>query len=442
MSDNQINCIGCDKPLKSNSILKHLSHKDSCKTKYSDSEINNLIAKSKEAYKINKKSWKKKDYENNKEKYAKSNAIYRKKASIKSYGEELQEKFDFFHKRRMELIENVSDSNSKSKSQMKSIEERAKSKFDELMEHVRFALKNFETCNESELLQKIRSEWSELMKEMNEMIDKFTPRPSKGEQFRCSSCDKSLEKNGILPHLSKMPSCKDSYEKSGELEVLKSNAKKRKKERDHQYYLNEREIRAQNYQESKKEYEAFKKFEFFEKKKEDFAESYEGYLNRAKRLFVLWKGEDWKGMEGERCRKEIERLRKIGNAEVMEDMSQIENMISDKIEELENCLEEVATEVKEITGNWEFDEAEKWQKIWLEDCRVKAAMFECVKHHIEEEIECLYVTAIQHLKDSAAKIGQEIEPHKKDHELYKPKRWKRSYYLNDHYLVPRNVILK
>ena len=181
---------------------------------------------------------------------------------------------------------------------------------------------------------------------------------------------------------------------------------------------------------------------FLKKKKEDFAESYEGYLNRAKRLFVLWKGEDWKGMEGERCRKEIERLRKIGNAEVMEDMSQIENMISDKIEELENCLEEVATEVKEITGNWEFDEAEKWQKIWLEDCRVKAAMFECVKHHIEEEIECLYVTAIQHLKDSAAKIGQEIEPHKKDHELYKPKRWKRSYYLNDHYLVPRNVILK
>ena len=189
-------------------------------------------------------------------------------------------------------------------------------------------------------------------------------------------------------------------------------------------------------------YIAFKKFELFEKKQEEFESSYERYVERAKHIFVLWKGEDWKDMEGERCRNEIERLRKIGNAEVKEDMSQIEKMIDDKIKELEECLEEVANEVKEITCNWEFDEAEKWQKVWLLDCKVKGVMFQCVEHHIEEEIETLYVTAVQQLKDSAAKIGQEIEPHRKDPELYKPMRWKRSYYLNGHFFVPRNVILK
>ena len=459
MSDSPVNCAGCSKELKFNSILKHLSHKTSCKAKYSDADLKELTEKCKKLSEVKKSSWKKKDYANKKEEFSNKNSLYRKKLSMVACRGELQRKYNYFNETRGELIRNLplnDSSGSKSKINEKSIEEMMQSKFDELMELIRFNLKNFETHDEAELLNRIRKEWRKLEDEIDEILNqspsiqnatKEQPSSSqKADQISnkvmCKSCEKSFEENGIFKHVSNMPSCKKMYELNGELEVLKANALKRKKKRDHEYYMNERENRAQEYQNRKKEYEFFKKFELFEKKQEDFESSYQRSLERAKRLFVLWRGEDWKGMEGERCRKEIERLRKSGNAEVIDDMVQIEKLIDNKINELEKCLEEVAIEVKEITGNWVFDEAEKWQKDWLEDCRVKQSMFQCVEHHIEEEIESLYVTAVQLLKDSATKIGQEIEPDRKDHELYKPMRWKRSYYLNGHFFVPRNVILK
>ena len=42
MSDNQIDCLGCNKKFKSSSILKHLSHKPFCKAKYSEAQINEI----------------------------------------------------------------------------------------------------------------------------------------------------------------------------------------------------------------------------------------------------------------------------------------------------------------------------------------------------------------------------------------------------------------
>ena len=110
--------------------------------------------------------------------------------------------------------------------------------------------------------------------------------------------------------------------------------------------------------------------------------------------------------------------------------------------ELENCLEEVGEEVKEMIGHWEFDEAGNWRKIEKEDDNVKSAMFESVEHHIEEEMESMYVTVLQNLKDSAAKIGKEIKKIRSDDDLSKPMRLKRSFYLGSHFWVPRNVILK
>ena len=147
MSDNQIDCFVCNKKLKSSSILKHLAHKQSCKAKYSEAQINEITNQSKKLSKMKEKAWKKNDYEQNKTKYIQKNSLYRKKESIKSCGEMLQRKFDDFHKTRGKLIENISNNNSSSGilEQVGAIHQMVKVKHEYLKEHVEFAMKNYET---------------------------------------------------------------------------------------------------------------------------------------------------------------------------------------------------------------------------------------------------------------------------------------------------------
>ena len=65
-----------------------------------------------------------------------------------------------------------------------------------------------------------------------------------------------------------------------------------------------------------------------------------------------------------------------------------------------------------------------------------------MKHYIEEEIESLYVTVLQNLKDLAKKAGQEFKKHDYDDQYYEPMRLKCGWFLNGWYWVPRNLILK
>ena len=55
MSEDQIACLGCKKELKVNTILKHLSHKDNCKLKYSELEMQEIIDKAKKSSKNKKR---------------------------------------------------------------------------------------------------------------------------------------------------------------------------------------------------------------------------------------------------------------------------------------------------------------------------------------------------------------------------------------------------
>ena len=285
--------------------------------------------------------------------------------------------------------------------------------------------------------------------EVDKILKKLTPpkvetnsqpkENSKSQKIKCNSCNKMFEENGILKHIANVSSCKAYYEQNGELDILKSNAAERRRHKKHQIYLNEKEVRAEQYQIQKKEFEAFEKYEFFEKRRAELESSFNRQLDNAKHLFRNWRGI---ACRGARRRKEIEKLRQSKDFEVLEDMVKIETFIDTKIAELENCLEEVAEEVKGMIGHWVFDEAGKWMKSRKDDDNYRFAIFESVEHHIEEEMESMYVIVLQNLKDSAAKIRKEIQKHKYEDELSKPMRLKNSFYLGSHFWVPRNVVLK
>ena len=257
----------------------------------------------------------------------------------------LQRKFDDFHKTRGKMIENISNNDSSSgiQEQVKAIHQMVKVKQEELKEHVGIAIEDYETHDYSELFNKIFDEWRKLEMEVDEILFKIAPTPPKdestsnqmklvlNEKVACKSCDKKFEKNGILKHLGNMPSCKNDYEKSGELKILENDAMKRMKEkrreRDATRYKKEKEFRAQKYQDLKKDYEAFKKYEFFEKRRAGFESSIAYQYDRAKGIFENWKSIAGRGA---RCKKEIEHLRQ---AENNDDLFKIEMHIDSKIKE-------------------------------------------------------------------------------------------------------------
>ena len=107
-------------------------------------------------------------------------------------------------------------------------------------------------------------------------------------------------------------------------------------------------------------------------------------------------------------------------------MKEIEKLIKDKISELENCLKDVANEVRGAVCHWEYDdrkyEESNWSKERLADSNFQSSHFYSVNCHIKEEMKSLYMKVRQNLKDSANKIGQRIE-----------------YFENDYYdLLPLN----
>ena len=69
-------------------------------------------------------------------------------------------------------------------------------------------------------------------------------------------------------------------------------------------------------------------------------------------------------------------------------------------------------------------------------------MFCNVSHYIEEEMESLYVTVLQKLKDTADKVGQTIAPEWSDTELYQPYRLKMIDMDINPIKIRRNIVLK
>ena len=150
----------------------------------------------------------------------------------------------------------------------------------------------------------------------------------------------------------------------------------------------------------------------------------------------------WKGIasRGERCRNEIQKLKDFRHEDIDVTMERLEKLIHKKIEELESCLEEVDEEVINVTGHWEFDESGSWKKVRTMDFDFCSSMFINVHHHIEEEMESLYVNVLQILKDTCKSHGIKFEVRESDEMLYKPTRSKNLG--NGWHTIPRNVILK
>ena len=437
MPSKSVVCSGCQKPLTRNTILKHLAHKKSCKENYSASEFKNLLKDCKQSSDEKKKSWKKVHYQNNKEDYAKKRANQSKKDKIKECKNYLVVDHKNFQETFGTQMDDLVNLNPSKKIEISKIKEMVSSKFNFLNQTISEALLSFETTNASNLHDQIHNEWKAFEETVSKMIFKISPGNNESKEIqttpsteangmaKCHKCQKELEPNCILKHISKSKDCLEYYQNTEELELLRTKAKKRETLR-----------MKEKYQKQKMELEWFEKYEASERKKEELKVIQKNFKGKSEPWLNSWRGTNGRG---ERCRKEIQKLKDLKDTEIYEEMRKLETYIKEKVKELENDLDEVVEEVKCSTGHWEFDEG---NKSFHEDVRFSSEMFCNVSHYIEEEMESLYVTVLQKLKDTADKVGQTIEPEWSDAELYQPHRLKRIDMDINPIKIRRNIVLK
>ena len=444
MASTSVVCSGCQKPLTRNTILKHLGHKKSCKEKYSTLEFKNLLKACKQSSEEKKKSWKKVHYQNNKEDYAKKRVNQSKKDKIKECKTYLIADHKNFQETYGTQLEDLVNSNPSKKNEISQIKEMVSSKFSSLTQTISEALLSFETTNASNLFDQIHNEWKMFEETVSKMISEITPgnNESKKTQItpsdelngmaKCHKCQIIKAPNCILKHISKSKDCFEYYQHTEELKVLRLEAKKRESLR-----MNKK------YQKQKSEMKWFEKFEAYEVKKEELIEHQKNCKKESEQWLDNWRGTNGRG---ERCRKEIQKLKDLKINEVDEEMRKLEKIIKRKVKELENDLDEVFEEVSCSIGHWEFDENDIWKNSFYEDRTFSFEMFCSLSHYMEEEMESLYVTVLQKLKDTASKVGQTIAQEQSDAELYKPYRIKVIHHnINPKWCsikIPRNVILK
>ena len=455
-----IECKGCTKPLLGTTILKHLSHKIDCKRLYCESEIQVLIKNSKQRAKSKEKSWKRKDYLENKEKHLTKRAQLYKKEKVKECQNLLERKFK--HNRntfgiKIKAIQSNPAIGQEIVRQVAKIDEMVHSKFEELQNMVNFALENFKTYNIEDLTDTIYNEWRKLDSAVDVSLGKITPQneyektellklcepPRKISNLKetfdleCKSCGRKSNYNTILKHLSKSKRCMDSYKGTSELKLFKTKAKIRESDRLKKRYQNEKDVKANEYKKKKKDIENSIKYFEFKKAKKELSKSREYWRDRITGPLKYWRMEN---CTGSRCRKEIEKLKQKKVTEIDEWMVQVEEMIQSKLKELDDCLEEVDDEVKNVTGHFKFDNDDKWKKLNIQDSRFCSDMFRNLGEYIEEEMVSLYVTVLQNIKDACQKYGFNFESHEYDEDLYKDTRMKivGAQWVS----IPRNVILK
>ena len=430
MSDQIIiQCVGCQKSLNSNTILKHLSHKLECKVKYSEAELFNFQESSKKSAKLKKKAWKKADYESRKDEYSMKNALQYKMAKLRSRGELLTTCQNGYFERETKII-NTCKLDQDSRDKLKDNQAKIRSKHQELQNRIKLILDRFDDDNFEEKCKQIDNEWTVVIQQGNALHEhlnkQFNPEFKEDERIQCKSCGKKFYENVILKHIVNKKCCKASYEGTEELKTLKEKASVREKgrlKRKYQTDVGNKKIAD--------EYGCFlrSKEDLAKKPKIRFEEKY-------------WYIRDWKrGFSGNRCKREIQKFRESKNLEVQEAMNRIESSIEKEIQELETCFEEVREEVAGAIGHYEFDTEGKWRKEYHLDLDFCNDMFKNVAYHMNEVTDVLYITCLQTFYDYAEQEGIELEilwhgdesscrPYRSDNIAY------------GHGKIPRKVYLK
>ena len=450
------NCIGCNKELTSKTILKHLSHKPFCKEKYSQTEINDIKQNSKSSAKLMEKAWKKADYSKNKAKYSEKRAKQYKKTKLESIYELFQRHHDNFHESRGKAIKEIASKNTDKEAQDKllNIEEMVTITQRKIKENIDTTAKNFEITDYQKLFNEVCDEWISLKKNVDEMLvpfgvtfkcsfQEFLSRLKADtahiEWMKCNSCKKTMPESSFLKHLAKLKNCKMKYEGSAELQSFKDKAAAKEKKRLNERYQNEKESRAKEYQDEKDNFEKQKRYDKYINAYEAIIPACDRETSNAMTLLEEWPTE--KSHRGERCRREIQKFKAKGILEISQLMIDTEEMIDKKISELKMEVQEVATEVKDLVGHWGYDGTNKWKDAFHSDYDlIRNMLDQGVRYHVEQEMEDLYVSIIQILKDTGIKLGDEIQPIFSDIDL-KHKFWytRRG---NGWEGIPRNVILK
>ena len=447
MSEIKIYCKGCKKPLKTNTILKHLSHKSECKKKYSHIQIKDLENESKKAFNLKRKAWKRADYRRHKSKYSMENADQYKKRSIKYCGKIIQNQYDSFLKRLAKI-----NHDELIKAQLQDVEEMMKAKYVNIMKEVDFAL---EKCDIKHL-ELHDKEWSKLCKQAWTLVNIFTPKVdtpnpqpissiSASEKIECKSCHKKFQETSILKHITKSLKCCEDYSNTKELGMLQKKSSNREIQRLQKRYQDEKESRKAEHRSKRNDF-------LLQKKIEEFEMLYEGLLNvnvlgslkPIIRILNEWDSDE--SRRGRRIRKEISKFKAKGITEITQSMVQTESMITDKQNNLAVEIEEALEEVEESIGHFEFDEySDKWRKEMDQDRDFANNMLLNCRYYVEQEMEDLYVTVVQILKDTGIKLNDEIEPD--NHSLWDTDdHLKKPFWLGQRGKcwthIPRNVILK
>ena len=424
MSDTVIHCKSCNKELKPNTILKHLSQKPRCKDKYSKLEFDDLIENSRKRSKSKEKDWKKKNYDP--QKRSEKHKVEYNKAQIKRLGQVIENQYQRFLEIRGKIMDDIisGEPSQEVKDQVNKVYEILNKRKTMSEKRVEDALQDSETTNHDyhvQLFHDWNAKWGAARQEADEILKKIAPekyqtpksedlQPSNSNKIECKSCHETFEENAILKHLAKIKKCMDQYQDSSDFQELQEKALKRVQERSKKRYQDEKEMRAEQYQEERK---VILKMRRDEVNVRHFNESKDHLKRRSLDKFEdVWIIKAWKSSNknsrGAQCRREIHLLKQSKIAEVQEAMHKIENDIEAKISALEACLMEVAKEVEETICHYECDEAGLWRKQVPLERHFIYKMFESVHYHIDEEIENLYLRVLQTLKENSRKEGREL----------------------------------
>ena len=420
MSDTVIHCKSCNKELKPNTILKHLSQKPRCKDKYSKLEFDDLIENSRKRSKSKEKDWKKKNYDP--QKRSEKHKVEYNKAQIKRLGQVIENQYQRFLEIRGKIMDEIisGEPSQEVKDQVNKVHEILNERKIKSEKIVAQALQNSQTTDHDyhvQLFHDWNTKWSEARHEADEILKKIAPEKFQNpkseddsNKIECKSCHEKFEENAILKHLAKIKKCMDQYQDSSDFKELQEKALKRVQERSKKRYQDEKEMRAEQYQEER---QVILKMRRNEVNVRHFNECRDLLKRRSlERFEEVWIIKAWKSSNknsrGAQCRREIGLLKQSKNAEVQEAMQKIENDIEAKISELETCLMEVAEEVKETICHYECDEAGLWRKQVPLERHFIYKMFESVHYHIDDEIEKLYLRVLQILKENSMKEGREL----------------------------------
>ena len=423
---NSIKCLGCEKQCKSTTILKHLSHKPDCYGKYTQIEIDAFKQKSNLTSKALEKAWKKNDYLKNKSTYSIKRAEQYWKKRMKSVEEVLQRQYERFQKKRGKDLNEIErkNLNQEERDKVLKINEMVSICYNQLTEKIGIAVDNCMNSDYSKLVEQVINDWEELEAKVDEILTTFgaifekktssTPSEIEYERIKCNSCSKTYQENTFLKHLAKSKECKMKYEGSKELESFKTKAAAKEKRRLQERYQKEKEDRSNEYK-AQKEYS--ENYENCKKAHGSLIPTCDGHYSKAIKVIDEWPTKD--SYRGEQCRREILKFKAKDIPDITQLMIKVESMIDDKISNLKIEVQEVANDVKQLIGHWDFDGTEQWKKELESDFELMNDMLENgAKLHVEKEMEDLYASVIHILRDTAIKIGDEILPTFLDKEFY------------------------